>query len=84
MSMRTRPPTESASKAAGEGIELTEPSEGKIELKAAVTGLLKIDRDRLYQLVSQDEIMFATIHENISRQSGRETGRYQDNPSFRS
>lgn len=54
-----------ASKAAGEGIELTEPSEGKIELKAAISGLLKIDRERLYQLVSQDEIMFATIHENI-------------------
>ena len=59
-----------ASKAAGEGIELTEPSEGKIELKAAVTGLLKIDRERLYQLVSQDEIMFATIHENIVVRQG--------------
>ncbi len=59
-----------ASKAADEGIELTEPSEGKIELKAAVTGLLKIDRERLYQLVSQDEIMFATIHENIVVRQG--------------
>ena len=59
-----------ASKAAGEGIELTEPSEGKIELKAAVTGLLKIDRERLYQLVSQEEIMFATIHENIVVRQG--------------
>lgn len=59
-----------ASKAAGEGIELTEPSEGKIELKATYDGLLKIDRDRLYELVSQDEIMFATIHENIVVRKG--------------
>lgn len=59
-----------ASAAAGDGIELTEPSEGKIELKAAVDGLLKIDRKRLYELVSQDEIMFATIHENIVVRKG--------------
>ena len=59
-----------ASKAAGEGIDLTEPSEGKIELKAAVDGLLKIDKEKLFQLVSQDEIMFATIHENIVVRKG--------------
>ena len=51
-------------------IELTDPSEGKIELKATYDGLLKIDRDRLYELVSQDEIMFATIHENIVVRKG--------------
>lgn len=54
-----------ASKAAGHGIRLTEPSEGKIELLADIDGLLKIDRERLYRLVSQDEIMFASIHDNI-------------------
>ena len=59
-----------ASKPAGEGIDLTEPSEGKIELKAAVDGLLKIDKEKLFQLVSQDEIMFATIHENIVVRKG--------------
>lgn len=59
-----------ASRAAGNGIELTEPSEGKIELKAAMDGLLKIDRERLFELVSQDEIMFATIHENIVVRKG--------------
>lgn len=59
-----------ASKAAGNGIELTEPSEGKIELRAAEGGLLKIDRDRLFELVSQDEIMFATIHDNIVVRKG--------------
>lgn len=54
-----------ASKAAGHGIRLTEPSEGKIELLADIDGLLKIERERLYRLVSQDEIMFASIHDNI-------------------
>lgn len=54
-----------ASKAAGEGIHLTEPHEGKIELIADYEGLVKIDRERLYELVSQDEIMFASIQENI-------------------
>lgn len=59
-----------ASKAAGSGIELTKPSEGKIELIASVDGLLKIDRDRLFELVSQDEIMFASIHDNIVVRKG--------------
>ncbi len=59
-----------ASRAAGKGIDLTEPSEGKIELRAAVDGLLKIDRERLFELVSQDEIMFATIHENVVVRKG--------------
>lgn len=59
-----------ASKAAGNGIRLTEPAEGKIELIADMNGLLKIDRERLYELVSQDEIMFATIHDNIVVRKG--------------
>lgn len=59
-----------ATKAAGEGILLSEPSEGKIELRAAVDGLLKIDREKLFRLVSQDEIMFATVHENTVVRKG--------------
>ncbi|MBP3384192.1 MAG: molybdopterin-binding protein [Firmicutes bacterium] len=60
-----------ASAAAGEGISLAEPHEGKIELRAECTGLLKIDRARLYELVSQDEIMFASIQENIVVKEGQ-------------
>lgn len=59
-----------ASAAAGSGIALTEASEGKIELRADEDGLLKIDRERLYELVSQDEIMFASIHENVVVRKG--------------
>ncbi|MGN0704773.1 MAG: molybdopterin-binding protein [Lentihominibacter sp.] len=60
-----------ASKAAGENIVLSEPSEGKIELKAETDGLLKIDRERLYELVAQDEIMFASIHDNVVVNKGQ-------------
>lgn len=60
-----------ASKAAGENIKLSEPSEGKIELSAEIDGLLKIDCERLYKLVSQDEIMFAAIHDNIVVKKGQ-------------
>ncbi len=59
-----------ASKAAGSGIKLTPPSEGKIELIADTDGLFKIDKDRLYQLVAQDEIMLASIHDNIVVRKG--------------
>ena len=59
-----------ASKAAGNGIRFTDPAEGKIELIAETGGLLKIDRERLYQLVAQDEIMFASIHDNIVVREG--------------
>ena len=59
------------SKAAGENISLSEPSEGKIELRAEVDGLLRIDRERLYKLVAQDEIMFATIHDNVVVRKGQ-------------
>ncbi len=59
-----------ASKAAGNGIRLTDPAEGKIELIAEINGLLKIDRERLYKLVAQDEIMFASIHDNIVVREG--------------
>ena len=59
-----------ASKATGEGIRFTEPSEGKTELFAEIDGLLKIDRERLYKLVAQDEIMFASIYDNIVVKKG--------------
>ncbi len=60
-----------ARKAAGEGIRLTEPSEGKIELIAEKRGLLKVDEELLIDLIDQDEIMFACIHENIVVEPGQ-------------
>lgn len=53
-----------AKAASGNGIGMTEPSEGKIELFAEVDGLLKINVEQLTRLIDQDEIMFASVHGN--------------------
>ncbi|NTW71403.1 MAG: molybdopterin-binding protein [Eubacteriaceae bacterium] len=57
--------------ASGKGIKLLTPGEGKIELVAEYDGLLKIDTSLLNQLLDQDEIMFATIHENQQVKAGQ-------------
>lgn len=51
-----------AKAAAGQGIELSDPHEGKVEFIARQSGLLKINPVALEQINLQDEIMFATIH----------------------
>ena len=56
--------TRIATAAAGGGITFGTPKEGKVELFAAYDGLLKINTGALANLIDQDEIMFATIHEN--------------------
>ncbi len=48
--------------AAGAGIKLTEPKEGKVSLVATRAGLLKINTDALYRIAEMDQIMFATLH----------------------
>lgn len=53
-----------AKAASGNGIRLVAPGEGKVELIAEIDGLLKINTTMLNQLIDQDEIMFASIHEN--------------------
>lgn len=49
---------------AGPGIQLSEPREGKVELTAAVGGLLKIDKERLVQLNLLEDIAVSSIHQN--------------------
>ncbi len=49
---------------AGNGLTLTEPSEGRVNLKAASDGLLKINIDALYRINEVEEIVFSTIHTN--------------------
>lgn len=60
-----------ASAAAGEGLELSEPSEGRINMKAAYDGLLKIDVPRLDQINSIQDLVLATVHTNQEVSSGR-------------
>lgn len=56
---------------AGRGIEFTEPSEGKVELKAAYKGLLKINVEGLIAINSIDEIVVATLHSNQTVEKGQ-------------
>lgn len=46
----------------GKNIRATEPKEGKIELVAAIDGLLVIDSAKLLAVNSMDEMMIATRH----------------------
>lgn len=48
----------------GPNIELRKKGEGKVELTASCDGLLKIDAEKLSDLIDDDEIMFASIHQN--------------------
>jgi len=50
--------------AAGPGIRLTEPKEGKVNLLAEWDGLLKINVDALYELNTPKDVVFATLHSN--------------------
>ncbi len=50
-----------AKAAAGENLELTDPSEGRINLVATVSGLLKVDSDLLFRFNSLGDLMLATL-----------------------
>ncbi|SFG29961.1 molybdenum cofactor synthesis domain-containing protein [Desulfotomaculum arcticum] len=53
-----------ASAAAGHGLILTEPCEGKVNIVAAEDGLLKINKEVLFSINDQEQVMFATLHSN--------------------
>jgi molybdopterin biosynthesis enzyme len=71
-----------ATAAAGSGIRLIAPGEGKIELIADCDGLLKIDTALLSQLIDQDEIMFASIHQNQLVKKGQKVAGTRVIPLF--
>lgn len=48
------------------------PSEGKITIRAAVNGLLKVDSRRLEEVNSLGEMMIATVHGNFPVKEGDE------------
>ena len=50
-----------AKAAAGENLKLTDPSEGRINLVATVSGLLKVDSDLLFRFNSLGDLMLATL-----------------------
>ena len=60
-----------AKAAAGQGIVLSEPKEGKVELSAESRGLLKINSDALYHINEVDQVICATLHTNQTVTEGK-------------
>ena len=50
-----------AKAAAGDNLNFTDPSEGRINLVAAISGLLKVDVELLYRFNSLGDLMLATL-----------------------
>ncbi|BBO68129.1 molybdopterin biosynthesis protein [Desulfosarcina alkanivorans] len=48
--------------AAGNGLGLSEPKEGKVSLTARHSGLLSVNVDALYRINDIEDVMFATLH----------------------
>ncbi|VBB08716.1 Hypothetical protein LUCI_3994 [Lucifera butyrica] len=55
---------------AGENVELTVPVEGKIIIRAARSGLLKIRRNAVMEINRIEHMVLSTIHENMVVQTG--------------
>lgn len=55
---------------AGGNIVLTEPSEGRISLKAATDGLLKINREALIAMNCVEHVVLSTLHGNRTVKAG--------------
>lgn len=60
-----------AEAAAGPGIKLSSPSEGKVNFTAAYDGLIDIDTETLFKLNSVKDVIFGTIHTNQLVTQGR-------------
>lgn len=56
---------------AGDNLERTEPSEGRINLKSCIQGMLRINREVLDQVNSLSEIIVSTLHDFSPVQAGQ-------------
>ena len=54
-----------ASAAAGPGLRLTSPSEGRVNLAASLNGLLKVNPAALREINAVEDVVFATLHTNV-------------------
>jgi len=59
-----------AQAAAGDNVELSEPSEGKVVLKAAIPGLAKIDETFVHLANDIEHVVFSTIKTDVVVRSG--------------
>ena len=60
-----------AAAAAGPGISLSEPKEGKVSLSAQTAGLLKVNVAALNAINEVEQAMFATLHSNQRVAAGK-------------
>jgi molybdopterin biosynthesis enzyme len=60
-----------AAAAAGEGLKLSTPSEGRVNLIAEYAGLLKVDVTALNRLNAIQDVAFATLHGNHRVDAGQ-------------
>lgn len=60
-----------ATRLMGEHLELTEPSEGRINLKSTISGLVRIDRDVLRKINFNPEVIVSTLHDYTPVQAGQ-------------
>lgn len=60
--------------AAGRGVRLSGPTEGKIDLVAEEDGLLKINVQALYDVNESADAVLVTLHTNQAVRQGREVG----------
>jgi len=56
--------------AAGPGLELTPPKEGKVLIKARERGLLKVNRELVDQVNLRGDLILSTLHDNIPCEEG--------------
>jgi len=56
--------------AAGNGMSLSEPYEGKVSFTAEIDGLLKVNIDALDRINDIQDVMFATLHSNHKVSAG--------------
>jgi hypothetical protein len=52
--------------AAGPGTKFSVPSQGRVNLRAARDGLLKVQVEQLYRLNNIENVIFSTLHNNTS------------------
>ena len=61
-----------ATAAAGPGIDLSAPKEGKVEFSAQINGLLKVNISALEEINSIPDIIFATLHTDQPVKKGKD------------
>jgi hypothetical protein len=67
---------------AGSGIELSEPREGRVNLKATIFGLSRIHTGLLKEINSLGEVTVATLHTNTVCHAGMEIAAAKITPLF--